>query len=170
MSGRCSPCLRRMHIPARTKQMIGMLGLSCVYQLYGFQMPWLMRLVRDIGQEVLLFDIYATKCRLHGLPSSLNTIQVLILFTANPKSGSIDHLTQILLVQLLFDISAMRMPTPRLPEARSSDDGNPMRQDKLASSQLSQNMDPQDLEAPMNWPLHRKIYVSAAAWLYAFAL
>ena len=64
----------------------------------------------------------------------------------------------------------MLMPTPRLPEARSSADGNPMQQNKLASAQLSQNMDSHDLEAPMNWPLHRKIYVSAAAWLYAFAL
>lgn len=62
------------------------------------------------------------------------------------------------------------MPTPRLPEARASENGTSMPHDQMASAQLSQSMDPHDLEAPMNWPLHRKIYVSATAWAYAFAL
>lgn len=58
-------------------------------------------------------------------------------------------------------------PIPRMAEADSS---TPMPQGELASAQLSQNMDPNDLEAPMNWPIHRKIYVSLAAWLYTFSL
>ncbi len=40
----------------------------------------------------------------------------------------------------------------------------------LASAQLSHPMDETDLENPMNWPLHRKLYTSFAAWLCAAAV
>lgn len=67
----------------------------------------------------------------------------------------------------------MEMLQPRQPQPRPSQE-NMLRPDQysdpvLASAQLSHNMDPADLECPMNWPLHRKLYTSLAAWLFVVA-
>ena len=43
-------------------------------------------------------------------------------------------------------------------------------EEPMASAMLSHSMDPKDLENPMNWPLHRKIYTSAVAWMFAAAV
>jgi hypothetical protein len=39
-----------------------------------------------------------------------------------------------------------------------------------ASAALSHSMPSDDLDNPMNWPLHRKLYTTACSWFYAFAM
>ena len=65
---------------------------------------------------------------------------------------------------------AMEMLAPQMPQSRPSQEGM-LRPDAkepvLASAQLSHTMDSADLECPKNWPLHRKLYTSLVAWLFA---
>jgi hypothetical protein len=39
-----------------------------------------------------------------------------------------------------------------------------------AAEMLSHSMPPTDPDNPMNWPLHRRVYVSSVAWVFAFAV
>lgn len=63
------------------------------------------------------------------------------------------------------------MLMPRMPASRPSAEGlthpGQVHEPVLASAQLSHTMDQTDLECPSNWPLHRKLYTSLAAWLFA---
>ncbi|KAK5164372.1 uncharacterized protein LTR77_010068 [Saxophila tyrrhenica] len=68
----------------------------------------------------------------------------------------------------------MEMLRPIQPASRFSEDGMDRSDDPkaphepmLASAQLSHTMDPSDPECPKNWPLHRKLYTSFAAWMMA---
>ena len=66
---------------------------------------------------------------------------------------------------------SIEMLAPRMPQPRPSQEGM-LRPDHdhepvLASAQLSHNMDLTDLECPTNWPIHRKLYTSLVAWLFA---
>lgn len=65
----------------------------------------------------------------------------------------------------------MDMLRPMIPEPRPSQEGlvrpEQVHEPQMASAQLSHSMDEKDLENPMNWPLHRKLYTSLVAWLCA---
>ena len=68
-------------------------------------------------------------------------------------------------------MSAIEMLAPRRPQPRPSQEGlvRPEQDHEpvLASAQLSHNMDPLDLDCPSNWPIHRKLYTSLVAYLFA---
>lgn len=66
------------------------------------------------------------------------------------------------------------MLRPKTIERRPSTDemlpGDQNHEPPMASQQLSCCMDEHDLENPMNWPLHRKLYTSLVAWMFAAAV
>jgi hypothetical protein len=72
------------------------------------------------------------------------------------------------------------MLAPNVPASpRSSQDGliHPIAVTKdthaepmLASEILSHSMPTTDPDNPMNWPLHRRLYTSVCAWLFAAAV
>lgn len=70
-------------------------------------------------------------------------------------------------------MSNMEMLQPHETEPRPSAEellnrgGGYHHEPAVASALLSNNMDPHDLENPHNWPLHRKLFTSFAAWCMA---
>jgi len=41
---------------------------------------------------------------------------------------------------------------------------------ELEANHASHSLARNDPDNPMNWPLHRKMYASAASWFFAFAV
>ena len=81
------------------------------------------------------------------------------------------YICQLNLKQLYStSTAAITMLSPRMPQRRAELDGASHHRQELPSAQLSHCMDSADLDCPMNWPLHRKLYTSAAAWLFTFAV
>ena len=65
----------------------------------------------------------------------------------------------------------MEMLNPQQTEPRPSTEDllhrDHHQEPMLASAQLSNNMGTDDLENPHNWPIHRKLFTSFAAWCMA---
>ena len=66
-------------------------------------------------------------------------------------------------------IDAESQPNQHL-DGLMKENSNVKVQPRLASHLLSHNMARDDPANPLNWPLHRKIYTSAAGWMAAYAV
>lgn len=148
-------CLHRHHRDMAVLESIGTLKIQMRFSSCLDEIAWSVYI--NTYQPLSLLSLQLT------LPILITSI----LF--NPARTQ--HFSSYLQRAICYSTMAFEMLQPRMP--RSSQDGlvrPEIHEPMTASAQLSHSMDPKDLECPSNWPLHRKLYTSFAAWLFVVAM